>query len=307
MATQVEHLCQAGAKEADGPLSQQAWSPSSGNVAHVWRHNLDDEVERMASMAESYPYIALDAQLPGIVAQPTGPFGNYLDYNYQTLKVNVDMTKVLQVGLAFSNETGDSPTPEEGPSLWRFNFHFDPRRDLASQDPMELRRKELDRHCTEGIDPATFAEALSSSGLVLNEDIRWITYSGSKDFHHKAGAGLASKQEPPWVTFAGLYDFGHLIKMLTDELLPPQMSGFLENLDMFFPTRCDLAKHANQLSHLRNYTRQRTFYRKAPHLLQVFFHLPESVRRTAFDPEEEAEEPAEGSAPDAGSHGLTFQ
>mmetsp|Transcript_49484 Transcript_49484/g.106597 ORF Transcript_49484/g.106597 Transcript_49484/m.106597 type:complete len:312 (-) Transcript_49484:84-1019(-) len=311
MPTQVadppcEALRQVGAKEA---ASQQILT-SGEDAVSVWSDNLDEEMERMAALSEDYNYIALDAQFPGLVALPAGPFGNYADYNYQTLRLNVELTKVIQIGFSFMDENGNRP--DDGPSTWRFNFQFNPQEDLLSQDPIDTRRRSMPRNLYEGLDPSAFAEALTGSGIVLNEEIHWIAYSATTDFFKKSGVGPVSKQEAPWVTFAAMYDFGHLIKLLTEESLPAQAPTFMESLDMFFPTRCDLSKYVESVPTLRKFTKQRTFFRKAHHLLTVFFHLPESVRRTAFDPGEEDPESEQQTeqttaSEKSGHHGLAFQ
>ncbi|CAK0906589.1 unnamed protein product, partial [Prorocentrum cordatum] len=123
---------------------------------------------------------------PGIVARPTGPFSDYADYNYQTLKCNVDLTRVIQIGMTFSDAKGNRP---KGISTWRFNFGFNTGRDLYAQDSIDglrhTRGLDLQKHNTQGIDTAQFGELLMSSGLVLNEDVRWITYCGSNGFHER--------------------------------------------------------------------------------------------------------------------------
>lgn len=43
-----------------------------------------------------------------------------------------------------------------------------------------------------------------------------------------------------WITFHSNYDFGYLLKMLTDEKLPPKESDFFGLLSMFFPIVYDV-------------------------------------------------------------------
>jgi len=283
-------MCQAAGKQIEAP---QLWSPSNGEITWVWSQNLEEEIERMRDVAETYQHVAMDCQFPGIVARPTGPFSDYSDYNYQTLKCNVDLTRVLQIGMTFSDEAGNRPN---GPSTWRFNFGYNAHRDLFSADSMDTRGMDLGQHQREGIDPTAFAELLMSSGLVLNEDIRWITFSGTVGFRERPAedGGPGRPRAPPWVTFCGMYDFGHMLQLLTSQPLPNEVPGFFESLDLFFPSRCDISKHASRLPQFgADDPRKRSFFRKAHHLLQAFFHLPESVRRTAFDKQEEPVEVVE--------------
>lgn len=264
----------------------------------VWQHNLEDEIARMSGVAEIYNHIAMDTLFPGLVARPTGPFSDYADYNYQTLKVNVDLTRVIQIGFTFSDAKGNRP---KGISTWRFNFFFDTGLDLYAQDCLDslchTRGLDLHRHQHQGILAQDFGEHMMGSGLILAEDVRWVTYCGTTGFdqrppedpsHGRAG-------EPPWVTFCGLYDFGHMLQLLTAQALPDEVNAFRESMDTFFPSRCDVAKHIHRLPQLNgdSDSRKRPFFRNAHHILEAFFRLPDSVRRIAFDPELEGEEQPE--------------
>jgi CCR4-NOT transcription complex subunit 7/8 len=261
-------------------------------IKDVWAGNLEEEMANMQDVAEDYQHIAMDALLPGFIAQPTGPFNNYAGYNYQTLRCNVDLTRAIQIGLTLSDGDGNKP---EGTSTWRFNFLFDADRDMISPDLTDkLRNKcglDLEAHHSQGIDVGTFGELLMSSGLVLNEDIKWISFCG--DLSSKmADLGLGL----PWVAFAGLYTFGHLLHLLTSQSLPDALEGFYESLDLFFPNRCDIAKHLHQLPQLSGRDpadpQRRPFFCNAIHVLDAFFRLPDSVRSKAFDRDGECEEEA---------------
>merc|ERR1719388_322990 len=121
----------------------------------------------------------------GIVARPMGAFKEYLDLNYQTLKVNVDMMSVTQIAFTFCDANGRSPL---GISTWVFNFRFDESKDLFSQEAIDGFRLPIDpRLRVSGIDGHVFGELLMSTGIVLNEDIKWITVldSGSIGAGHQ--------------------------------------------------------------------------------------------------------------------------
>jgi len=61
-----------------------------------------------------------DTEFPGIVARPIGSFKTGADYHYQTMRCNVDMLKIIQLGVTVSDENGNSPPL----STWQFNFTF---------------------------------------------------------------------------------------------------------------------------------------------------------------------------------------
>lgn len=62
-----------------------------------------------------------DTEFPGIVARPIGTFKNSNDYHYQTLRCNVDLLKIIQLGVTLSDQNGHFPP---GVHTWQFNFSF---------------------------------------------------------------------------------------------------------------------------------------------------------------------------------------
>ena len=68
-------------------------------IREVWNYNLEKEFTLIRDIVDDYPYIAMDTKFSGIVLRPVGNFKNSYDYHYQTLKDNVDMLKLIQLGL----------------------------------------------------------------------------------------------------------------------------------------------------------------------------------------------------------------
>ena len=62
-----------------------------------------------------------DTEFPGVVARPIGAFKTSSDYHYQTMRCNVDLLKIIQVGLTLADEEGTFP---QEVSTWQFNFKF---------------------------------------------------------------------------------------------------------------------------------------------------------------------------------------
>jgi hypothetical protein len=62
-----------------------------------------------------------DTEFPGIVARPIGNFKSPSEYHYQTLRCNVDLLKIIQLGLTFTDSEGRLPP---GIATWQFNFRF---------------------------------------------------------------------------------------------------------------------------------------------------------------------------------------
>lgn len=117
-----------------------------------------------------------DTEFPGIVARPIGTFKGSSDYHYQTLRCNVDLLKLIQLGITLSDEHGNYPP---GVSTWQFNFRFSTSEDMCAPDSLELLNKaglDFDRHERLGIDVEYFGELLITSGLALFDEVRWVSF-----------------------------------------------------------------------------------------------------------------------------------
>jgi CCR4-NOT transcription complex subunit 7/8 len=139
-------------------------------------------MKRIRDIVDNYPCIAMDTEFPGVVARPVGTFKNSADYQYQTLKCNVDLLKLIQLGLCFCDTQGK---PVAGTCTWQFNFKFSLSEDMYAQDSIDLLSKsgiDFKQHEMRGIDPFEFAELLITSGIVLNEDIKWLSFHSGYDF-----------------------------------------------------------------------------------------------------------------------------
>ena len=66
-----------------------------------------------------------------------------------------------------------------------------------------------------GISMERFGEYLLTSGLVLNENVKWISFHGS-------------------------YDFAYLLKILTGQSLPESKAEFLKDLELYFNNFFDI-------------------------------------------------------------------
>ena len=128
----------------------------------------------------------------------------------------MNLLKVIQLGLTFTDLEGN--VPEDGQCVWQFNFKFNLKEDMYAQDSIDLLADsgiKFPSHEKEGIDVEVFGEKLISSGIVLSEDVKWISF-------HSA------------------YDFGYLIKLLTNEALPEVETDFFDLLHTFFPCIYDI-------------------------------------------------------------------
>ncbi|XP_065058736.1 CCR4-NOT transcription complex subunit 7-like [Rhopilema esculentum] len=184
-------------------------------IRDTWESNLEEEFKNVRQIVKKYNYIAMDTEFPGVVARPIGEFKSSADYQYQLLRCNVDLLKIIQLGLTFYDENGEQPP--EG-STWQFNFKFNLTEDMYAQDSIDLLVDsgiQFRRHEDEGIDVNRFAELLYTSGIILSDDIRWLSF-------HSA------------------YDFGYLLKVLTASNLPVEESDFFDLLRLYFNNVYDI-------------------------------------------------------------------
>ncbi|XP_014346299.1 CCR4-NOT transcription complex subunit 7 isoform X2 [Latimeria chalumnae] len=158
----------------------------SQRICEVWACNLDEEMKRIRQVIRKYTYVAMDTEFPGVVARPIGEFRSNADYQYQLLRCNVDLLKIIQLGLTFMNEQGEYPP---GTSTWQFNFKFNLTEDMYAQDSIELLTTsgiQFKKHEEEGIETQYFAELLMTSGVVLCEGVKWLS------FHRPGAVRIAS-------------------------------------------------------------------------------------------------------------------
>ncbi|KAF2313009.1 hypothetical protein GH714_008740 [Hevea brasiliensis] len=168
-------------------------------IREVWNDNLEEEFALIREIVDRFNYVAMDTEFPGVVLRPVGNFKNINDYNYQTLKDNVDMLKLIQLGLTFSDENGICPLV--GPTTSAFGSL-------------------ISKNNEKGIDVNRFGELLMSSGIVLNDGVHWVTFHSGYDFGYLLKL-LTCRSLPDTqagffdlinVYFPIVYDIKHLMK-----------------------------------------------------------------------------------------------
>jgi CCR4-NOT transcription complex subunit 7/8 len=183
-------------------------------IRNVWAENVELEMAEIRRVVETYHYIAMDTEFPGIVAKPVTETYSP-DYHYKSMKVNVDLLKIIQLGLSFADAEGNFAP---GCPCWQFNFRFDLDGDMFAQDSIDLLQNSgisFDDHAKRGIDPHLFGELLTVSGMVLDDRVKWVSFHSG-------------------------YDYGYLLKLLTTVDLPNDEKSFFELLKIYFPTIYDI-------------------------------------------------------------------
>ncbi|KAF0463556.1 ribonuclease CAF1 [Gigaspora margarita] len=100
---------------------------------------------------------------------------------------------------------------------------------MYAQDSIELLTKsgiDFKRHEDYGIDVEQFGELLISSGFVLMDDVKWISFHSG-------------------------YDFGYLLKVLTCSPLPAEESKFFDQLRIYFPCIYDIKYLMKSIKNLK--------------------------------------------------------
>ena len=119
------------------------------------------------------------------------------------------------------------------PYTWQFNFRFSLTSDMYAQESTSMLSKagiDFALHEKNGIDPQEFGALLISSGLVLDQDVHWISFHSG-------------------------YDFGYLMKIMLCTPLPDDEAEFHKLLMIFFPSLYDikfLLKHAGRNGTVNN-------------------------------------------------------
>ncbi|KAK2078782.1 ccr4 associated factor [Prototheca wickerhamii] len=212
-------VVQAQTAAADGSLTGLTPDGDTLRVREVWQDNLEEEMKLIRDIVSDFPYLAMDTEFPGVVARPVGNFKNSGEYHYQTLRLNVDMLKMIQLGLTFSDAEGNLPRINNELCVWQFNFReFRLQEDLYAQDSIELLKQsgiDFAQNESRGVSLEDFGALLVCSGVVLNEDVRWLTFHSG-------------------------YDFGYLLRTVTAAPLPSTEADFFELLNIFFPSVYDI-------------------------------------------------------------------
>lgn len=90
--------------------------------------------------------------------------------------------------------------------------------DMYAPDSVELLQRagiDFNKNQMDGIDCNDFGELMISSGVVLNDDIRWVSFHSG-------------------------YDFGYLLKVLTATPLPAAEEDFFSLVHTYFPSIYDI-------------------------------------------------------------------
>ena len=108
---------------------------------------------------------------------------------------------------------------------------------MYTPESIELLRAhgiDFQRHEDMGIDPDYFAELMITSGLVLTDETKWISFHRCEAYYPLHSDSKRTRADGP-LLISG-YDFGYFIKLLTAVSLPTNEDAFFDILRIWFPT-----------------------------------------------------------------------
>ena len=187
-------------------------------IIEVYEDNFIKEIKRIGYYLKQYPFVGMDTEYPGIVHFC---HVNTPDFYYKFIKNNVDKLKLIQLGITLSNEKGEFP---QNICTWQFNLKFDCDKDDHSNESISLLFNsgiDFNLMKTKGISHSLFAEYFMVSGLVLNEEITWISFNGFSDF-------------------------AYLLKILLGDNLPEEENSFIDVINLYFPNLYDIKYLINE-------------------------------------------------------------
>ncbi len=180
-------------------------------IIEVYEDNFISEIKRVGTYLKDYPYIGMDTEFPGTVY----PCMEYTqNFYYKYIRNNVNQLKLIQLGITLCNEKGE--TAPEG-STWQFNLRFNLEKDNHSKESIAMLTEcgiDFNVLKQRGIHHHTFAEYFFVSGLILNEDVKWISFNGFSDF-------------------------AYLLRIALNTNLPESENEFISLLDLYFPEYYD--------------------------------------------------------------------
>ena len=92
--------------------------------------------------------------------------------------MNVDSLKLIQVGITVCDAEGNYPSDV---ATWQFNLRFDINNDQYSPESISLLMNsgiDFETMSHRGIPFEKFGEYFIVSGLLLNEEIHWVSFHG---------------------------------------------------------------------------------------------------------------------------------
>ena len=189
-------------------------------IIDVWASNLEEEMIKISKLIEKYRFVGMDTEFAGFIAKTQQ--NSHEDVKYRAEQQNVNLLKLIQIGITLGDENGNLPSPV---CTWQFNFKFDLSTDLQSIESINLLKQSginFDKFQRDGIDIYDFAPLFYASGLVMNDKIYWITFQCG-------------------------YDLAYLVKLVSCQPIPKRDTDHIMMLKTYFPHYYDVRYMMQQI------------------------------------------------------------
>ena len=214
---------------------------------------------RIAAQTTEFPGVVLRPLSHKAAGERSAPARDVESYHYETMRLNVEQVRMVQLGLALFDEEGNMPPSNE---VWQFHMRFSADTHASAPGAVEeLARSgvDVDRLAAEGIEAERLGEVLMVSGLVLVPGCSWAGFHSGYDLAYlvkvraararprpvlhprsapdRPPAGLAPplRPRPP----AGRSPPPPPPQILTGKALPEASGAFFELVRRFFPSFVD--------------------------------------------------------------------
>ncbi|XP_074337523.1 putative CCR4-associated factor 1 homolog 10 [Apium graveolens] len=196
-------------------------------IREVWEYNLESEFAILYNSVKRYSFVSVDTEYPGVIYHPVvknNVRATHLSpsQSYLSMKVNVDGTKIIQLGLTLSDANGNLPhLGTDSCYVWQFNFkEFDLNKDLSNPDSIELLKQQgIDflKNKEQGISAAKFSRFF------------FLCFGPGRMF-----CNPTENLKITWVTFHGTYDLAYLLTLIMQSKLPNDLTTFIRLLNYYF-------------------------------------------------------------------------
>lgn len=180
-------------------------------ILNVWCENFESTMRFLDRLLNRFNVLSIDTEFPGFLRNT--PRNAPAVESYSDLKFNVDCTDLIQLGVTLSDNQGKISYTFE------FNFSdFDLKKGLHADDSIRLLKDsglDFDKIRTDGIARCVFAPRFLEVLSKHRENLKWVT-------------------------FHGLYDLAYLVKIFTNDALPPTAVAFSGVAAMFFQCVFDI-------------------------------------------------------------------
>lgn len=179
-------------------------------IIEIWNENFNDSLFKIKILLKDCQFVAMDTEFPGTVTKTFSCRAKSQEYYFQTLRLNVDSLRLIQLGISFGYENDGSIKIK---NCLQFNFKFSLSEKMFAQDSIDLLLRsgvDFECHKKKGIPLEIFTTMLMKSNLIFNQKIYWISFHSG-------------------------YDFGYLIKILSRQQLPKNIGEFLKIIEFYFP------------------------------------------------------------------------